>query len=174
MTAVFSLAACAEPWQQADASKAPATLLPWLLEPASLTARLKAHCQQFRLQLLAEQSLPLPQTLQSLLPASSLCTRREVLMWCDQQAAVYAQSWIPQSSQQRLQQLAALGEQPLGELLFQYPDLQRSPIEIARLSLPRPSAEIAAGEYWARRSVFSVAGAPLLVAEVFLPVVETL
>lgn len=162
-------------WLPANQVLLPAAIAPWLLEPASLTARLKAHCQQFRLSLLAERQSRLPEHLTPSLPdVTTECTRREVLMWCNGLPAVYAQSWLPHQSKVQLQQLQNLGTQPLGELLFQYPDLQRSPIEIARLSLPRPSAEIAAGEYWARRSVFSVAGAPLLVAEVFLPVVETL
>jgi len=172
MTAVISLNA---PWLAADTLRLPEKLQPWLLEPASLTARLKAHCQQFRLALLAETTTELPDFLWPCLPAiSGACVRREVLMSCNQQPAVYAQSWLPESSRRQLHQLTALGEQPLGEFLFQFPGLRRGPIEVARLQLAGATAGIAAGEYWARRSVFSVADAPLLVAEVFLPAVELL
>jgi chorismate--pyruvate lyase len=172
MTAVLSLNAS---WFAADTLRLPEKLQPWLLEPASLTARLKAHCQQFHLALLAETATELPDFLQACLPDATLaCIRREVLMSCNQQPAVYAQSWLPDKSRRQLQQLAVLGEQPLGELLFQFSDLRRGPIEVAKLQLTQPTAGIAAGEYWARRSVFSVADAPLLVAEVFLPAVELL
>lgn len=172
MTAVLSLNAN---WEAAEERALPATLKPWLLESASLTARLKAHCQQFRLALLAESVAELPDFLTSCLSlVNRECVCREVLMWCDDRPTVYAQSWLPQSSRKQLQQLSGLGEQPLGELLFQFADLQRGPIEIARIALTQSLSGVAAGEYWARRSVFSIAGAPLLVAEVFLPAVELL
>jgi len=167
MTAVLSLDAH---WQVADSDALPLVLRPWLLEPASLTARLKAHSRNFRLQLLSEEKTLLPEFLQPCLAVKNLsCVRREVLMWCNNQPAVYAQSWLPEQSVQQLQQLAALGEQPLGELLFQFPDVTRSPIEIALLAVTNAVEPIAAGDYWARRSVFTVAVQPLLVAEVFLP-----
>lgn len=172
MTAVLSLQA---PWQSANASVLPASLSPWLLESASLTARLKAHSSDFRLQLLGEHSLALPAFLQACFSQEiGACVRREVLMWCNHQPSVYAQSWLPAKSLQHLQQLAVLGEQPLGELLFQFPDVERSPIEVAQLALTTALEPIAVGSYWARRSVFTVAGQPLLVAEVFLPGVQQL
>lgn len=173
MTAVFSLDAS---WQAATAMNLPSNLAPWLLESSSLTARLKAHFAHFRLDLLAEQQLALPVYLESSLNISpaALCLRREVLMWGNQQPVVYAQSWLPLSSQQQIAQLQQIGTQPLGELLFQFSDLKRSAIEVTRLSLPEATADIPAGEYWARRSVFYVDEAPLLVAEIFLSSGETI
>ncbi|CAM5213711.1 chorismate--pyruvate lyase family protein [Alishewanella longhuensis] len=172
MTAVLSLHA---QWQPASSSTLPAALRPWLLEPASLTARLKAHSTDFRLQLLGERSMALPAFLQRCFSQTTgACVRREVLMWCNNQPSVYAQSWLPAKSLQHLHQLAVLGEQPLGELLFQFADVVRSPIEVAQLALATARDPIAAGRYWARRSVFTVAGQPILVAEVFLPGVEQL
>lgn len=167
MTAVFSLDAH---WQLAAQMNLPVGLNPWLLEPASLTARLKAHSHNFRLQLLAETAQMLPNFLQSCFKQPvSHCVCREVLMWCNDAPAVYAQSWLPIQSVQQISALVALGEQPLGELLFQFPDVERSPIEITQLKLSAAAKGIHAGDYWARRSVFSVASQPLLVAEVFLP-----
>lgn len=167
MTAVFSLDAH---WQPGTRVLSPAALSPWLLEPASLTARLKARSERFRLQLLAESTQVLPDFLKPCFAQRvSDCVCREVLMWCNDMPAVYAQSWLPLQSVKQINALTALGEQPLGELLFQFPDVERSPIEIAQLGLVNSIAPISAGEYWARRSVFSVAKQPLLVAEVFLP-----
>lgn len=172
MTAVLSLDAS---WQLAYTKTVPFALAPWLLEAASLTARLKAHSTNFRLQLLGEYAITLPTFLQPCFQQPiSTCMRREVVMWCNQQPAVYAQSWIPKQSIQQLTQLAILGEQPLGELLFQFPDVVRSPIEVAQLSLKTAPFPVVAGNYWARRSVFTVAGQPILVAEVFLPGVISL
>lgn len=172
MTAFLSLHA---QWQLASSVALPVTLRPWLLEAASLTARLKAHSTDFRLQVLDERPLALPTFLHSCFSqATGTCLRREVIMWCNNQPAVYAQSWLPAQSLQQLQQLAVLGEQPLGELLFQFADVKRSPIEVTQLALAKAREPIAAGTYWARRSVFTVAGQPLLVAEVFLPGVQQL
>lgn len=95
-------------------------------------------------------------------------------MWCNEQPAVYAQSWLPESTLANLTPLLALGEQPLGEWLFQYPDVRRSPLEVAQLHIAGVLGSIAANDYWARRSVFYVAEQPLLVAEVFLPGVYNL
>lgn len=166
MTAVLSLEAT---WRAAHTENIPVALQPWLLEPASLTARLKAHSASFRLQLLSETAAPLPTFLHGSLPQQPQhCIRREVLMWCNDFPAVYAQSWLPASSISQLQQLAALGEQPLGELLFQFDDVTRSPIELAQITVAASSV-VPSGTHWARRSVFTVATHPLLVAEVFLP-----
>jgi chorismate--pyruvate lyase len=57
--------------------------------------------------------------------------------------------------------LGELGTRPLGDALFAYAGLERGPIEIA-----------VTDEGWARRSVFRIEGAPLLVAEWFLPALE--
>ncbi|KKO46432.1 chorismate--pyruvate lyase [Arsukibacterium ikkense] len=147
----------------------PPLLQSWLLEPASLTARLKSTGRHFQLQLLQQQQQALPAFLQSLLPDTARADCREVLMSCNQLPCIYAQSWLPLATLAALQPLAELGEQPLGEVIFQQSQLQRSAVEVARVRLQHPlAATVASGEYWARRSVFTLAGQPLLVAEVFL------
>jgi chorismate--pyruvate lyase len=157
-------------WQLASTISLPPMLQAWLLEPASLTARLKAHTRHFQLQVLQQQTQALPDFIQALLPGVASAQCREVLMSCNQLPSVYAQSWLPLSTLTALQPLAELGQQPLGEIIFQQPQqLQRSAIEVARVQLSQQlTTTVAAGEYWARRSVFTLAGHPLLVAEVFL------
>lgn len=172
MNVVLSLDAT---WQPAATADIPAILAPWLLEPASLTARLKAHSHNFHLQVLQESQAMLPDFLTSCFAQSiGQCLRREVLMFCNDQPAVYAQSWLPQVTLQQVKALSALGEQPLGELLFQFADVTRSPIEVCRLSVGSSTLPIPSGEYWARRSLFTIVGVPMLVAEVFLPGVNAL
>nr|WP_301003645.1 chorismate lyase [Arsukibacterium sp.] len=147
----------------------PPLLQGWLMEPASLTARLKRRARDFKLQVLQQQQHELPAYLQALLPDTHLAQCREVLMSCNALPCVYAQSWLPLQTLAALQPLAALGEQPLGEVIFQQKNVIRSAVEVARVQLQQPLATtVASGEYWARRSVFTLAGHPLLVAEVFL------
>ena len=108
-------------WHHAAAQLLPTSLAPWLLESGSLTARLKAYSTSFRLQVIAETAVDLPPFLQGCFAKPvQRCVRREVLMWCNEQPAVYAQSWLPETSMQQIKALVALGDQPLGELLFQF------------------------------------------------------
>jgi chorismate lyase len=155
-------------WQDACSMVLPRELAPWVLETASLTARLKRHCKQFRLQLLQEKRASLPVFLQHLLPGSLSVQVREVILWCDDQPCVYAQSWLPEKTINTLQPLAELGERPLGDYIFQHQSLQRGRIEAAMLQLNLPQFTTAAS-CLARRSVFQLEQQPLLVAEAFLP-----
>lgn len=167
-------------WQDAGQLSLPPQLAPWLLEAASLTARLKRHCQKFRVQVLNEQRTTLPVFLQSLLPATVDAQVREVILWCDGLPCVYAQSWLPQQTIQALRPLADLGERPLGDYIFQQPDLRRGKIEVAKLDIATLHADMALlplpaqTSCYARRSVFRLNGLPLLVAEVFLPALAQL
>ncbi len=151
----------------------PAALQPWVVEPASLTARLKQHCRQFRVQVLQEQRTSLPAFLQHLLPQTGDAQVREVILWCDEQPCVYAQSWLPAETLAVLRPLADLGERPLGDYIFQHADLYRSNIEAAELMLTLPALS-GAQSCLARRSVFWLQQQPLLVAEVFLPAMAML
>ncbi|MDP4527753.1 chorismate lyase [Alkalimonas delamerensis] len=158
-------------WQAAASYRLPTAQSDWLLETDSLTARLKSRCQHFRVQLLHEQLYPLPAQLHQCLPASGPAMLREVVLWCDEVAVIYAQSWLPQPTLQTVAPLAQLGEQPLGEFIFRHPALVRQPLQLAQLD----SRQLGLGDIcppaplWARRSVFQLAEQPLLVAEVFLP-----
>ncbi|HEX5792571.1 MAG TPA: chorismate lyase [Rheinheimera sp.] len=159
-------------WQPADRMALPAKLAPWVLEPASLTARLKRHCTQFRVQVLNEQRATLPAFLQPLLPDTDDAQLREVVLWCNDQPCVYAQSWLPQQTINTLRPLADLGERPLGDYIFQQAGLQRGVIEATALQVALP--QIAPMQCYARRSVFMLNGLPLLVAEAFLPALTQL
>ncbi|MDX3775168.1 chorismate lyase [Chromatiaceae bacterium AAb-1] len=163
-------------WQDAEHAALPAELAPWLLEAGSLTARLKAHSQTFRLQCLQQQITVLPLFLSKLLPDTTIAQVREVILWCNDKPCVYAQSWLPQQSLQAVAALSALGEQPLGEYLFNQQGLSRSPIEVTQLHAELPQLTgYHPGQCWARRSVFRLNNSsPLLVAEVFLPEVVRL
>uniref|UniRef100_A0A486XLM4 Probable chorismate pyruvate-lyase n=1 Tax=Rheinheimera sp. BAL341 TaxID=1708203 RepID=A0A486XLM4_9GAMM len=163
-------------WQDAAKLSLPVQLAGWILEPASLTARLKQHCQQFRVQLLNERAERLPAFLQPVLAGTVEAQLREVILWCDDKPCVYAQSWLPQHTINTLTPLAELGERPLGDYIFQQPGLIRGSINAAifELSGSALTAFGAKGLSYARRSVFQLNGLPLLVAEVFLPAITQL
>lgn len=87
---------------------------------------------------------------------------REVHLCCDGTPRIHARSLLPATTLTGARAaLGELGTRPLGDALFAYVGLERGPIEIAATS-----------EGWARRSVFRIEGAPLLVAEWFLPALE--
>ncbi len=84
---------------------------------------------------------------------------RKVLLRCGETPWVAAHTLIPMSSMVgALKQLRSLRDRPLGEFLFQDPQLQRLQLEIAQ-----------SDELWGRRSLFYLRHKPILVAEFFLP-----
>lgn len=159
-------------WHDAKSTALPAQLAPWILEPASLTARLKRHCDTFRVQVLNEQRTVLPAFLQTLLPATEYAQLREVVLWCNDMPCVYGQSWLPQHTINVLKPLADMGERPLGDYIFQQKGLRRGVIEVTQQQLTLP--ETGTVTCYTRRSVFQLDNLPLLVAEAFLPAVTQL
>ncbi|WP_333796647.1 chorismate--pyruvate lyase family protein [Rheinheimera sp.] len=157
-------------WRALESASCPPVWLPWLSAQGSLTRLLKAYKPGFHLQLLQQQHQPLPAALVSRWQCShGLC--REVLMSLDGQPAVFAQSWLPDSTIAALQPLAMLGEQPLGEYIFTQPGLSRGGIEVLCLpqGLQLPAVPGAAHtELWGRRSYFSLQQHEFLVQEIFL------
>lgn len=97
---------------------------------------------------------------------------RQVLLCCDERPLVYARTVIPVTTVQGAQRrYSNMGNRPLGAMLFADRTMRREEVQVAMLS-----REHAANQYsksnepvWARRSVFRVAGKPLLVSECFLP-----
>lgn len=167
------------------------SLKSWLLDEGSLTARLKSRCQEFEVKVVGEQ--------QQLCSAAEACNLikvgepilvREVILYCDNVPQVFARSLLPLTSltgQENV--LAHLGNQPLGQVLFNNPSLQRLRLElsvftkdssvgilatklVAKHSNDKISASASITEktdLWGRRSIFMLENKPLMVAEVFLP-----
>jgi chorismate lyase len=171
-TPVISLQA---EWSVADQLILPTTIAPWLLEVASLTARLKRHCQHFQLQVVQESLQPLPAFLQPLLAETTFALVREVILYCDNQPCVYGQSWLPETTLDKLQPLAKMGNRPLGDYIFRQENLVRGEIEACQVDISLTQVNAGQTQHcWARRSVFQLQQQPFLVAEVFLPAIEQL
>ncbi len=163
---------------------APAYLHPWLADPGSLTARIVARCELFRVRVLGE-TLTLPfadERGQIVLPAGRLAWTREVLLLADGVPVVFAHSVLaPRDLTGAWHMARAIGSKPLGAALFADPHITREPLHTARITPRHPlhrhaSAALAAPlpTLWARRSRFCRLGRPLLVTEVFLPGIEKL
>ncbi|GAA5133276.1 chorismate--pyruvate lyase family protein [Thalassotalea piscium] len=165
-------------WHKAEGVELEPSLLNWLLDANSLTARLKSHCQQFRVQLLGQKVEPChPKEANQDIYSGEEVLVREVLLFCDDNPQVFARSLIPlRSLTGNERQLAELGEQSLGQVLFNSPNLFRKDIEIASFSDNSTVFKFASTyvlpelkQLWGRRSVFMLGEKPLMVAEVFLP-----
>jgi chorismate--pyruvate lyase len=90
---------------------------------------------------------------------------REVKLLGKNRTYVFARTVIPaQTLTGKQKQLAMLGNRSLGTMLFTDPSMQRGMFQISRIKLD--SGELV----WARRSIFYLSGKPLLVCEVFLPI----
>ena len=158
----------------------PADLAGWLLDPASLTKRLLGLCQgDFRVRLLAQLwERPRCDEAQALgMRNHSLALVRQVQLLCGETPLVYARTVIPAASMRgKLRRLANLGTKPLGARLFADPGMRRGIVELARITCGQQLYEDAmhcsskrTDAIWGRRSVFRIAGKPLLVSEIFLP-----
>lgn len=165
------------------AAPRPGVLRDWLDEPGSLTRRLRGRAgTAFRVEVIAEHwSRPWPDERQRLrMPGPAWAWTREVRLGNGDRPWVYARSVIPRRSLNGpLRRLRALGRQPLGALLFGRYPVVRGPIEVAPVPchsrLGRRALAQGVQPRWARRSVFMIAGRPLLVTEVFLqPLIEEL
>lgn len=182
--------------QQMPAQQRPVQhLRTWLLDSESLTAKLLALSgHQFRVQVLRQLVTvpPLNERRALAMTGKRLALVREVILYGRNEPWVFARSVLPLSSLTgRLRHLRKQGTRPLGAFLFSQPQLQRGVIAITAISRdhaylplslklrnlgplslePRDQLaqeQTASASLWGRRSVFSLAGKPLLVSEVFL------
>lgn len=143
----------------------------WLQDSGSLTQRLvTASRGRFRVEVLY-QGFCRPSRSESRalgLPPRQIALVREVLLHGGGEPWVYARSVFPVATLTGPQrQLGGIGSRSLGSLLFRDPSMRREPLQIGELKLADGT------RLWARRSVFRLAGKPLLVCEVFLPALES-
>jgi len=176
-------------WQpHARAVRAPQRMHDWLVTPGSLTARLVASSDVFRVRRLHQCSAPclVDEAAAIGLARPQRAWEREVLLECDGTPVVFAHTVVPMDCDATDWPLfSALGERSLGTTLFYDPLVQRGQLEFARLSAGHPlvrRAQAALGRpgqasnsntniYYARRCVYRRRQGLLLVTEVFLPAV---
>ncbi len=159
----------------------PPNLRHWVTGEGSLTARLVAASERFRVRRLFQASAqPYVDEWQVL---GQWCREpaltREVLLICDEQPSIYAHTVVRERHARRdWPFLRGLGERPLGGRLFVDPAVRRDPFQFARLLPHHPlrqalqrvlPAMAPVPMLPARRSVFRRGAGIMLVTEVFLP-----
>lgn len=154
-------------------------LVPWLRDRGSLTQRIQQHSSHFAVHNIYSGLARIAHDESVLLEIAPqrLAYSREVFLYADNLPVVFAHSVL---ARERLcdawTAVRALGNKPLGALLFAHPLVERNPLHYQALrsthSLYQRSAKVLRDpprRLWARRSLFYLHGAPLLVTEVFLP-----
>ena len=151
----------------------------WLIDRGSLTRQLQLHCANFRVRPV-KHSRARPQIDEARLLATSVRSRillREVQLYCDDAAVGCAHSVVPiRNLRGYWRGLVNLGSRSLGRELFADPRVVRTQLEYRKLTrhhvLYRRATEQMKSPppaLWARRSMFRLHGAAIMVTEVFLP-----
>lgn len=172
------------------AVNAPQPLRHWLTGGGSLTAKLKAHSETFRVQRLHQKTaICLRDEAAAIgLHRPGRVWEREVLLRCDNTPVVFAHTVVPMSADASDWPLfSALGERSLGTTLFGDPMVRRGELEFARLRASHPLVQRARAALerngiappdeqllYARRCLYKRREGTLLVTEVFLPQVLAL
>lgn len=168
-------------------SVVPMRLRPWLTDPSSLTARIRARCQAFSVRLLRQRPGSAQRDEAALLGlrAGERVWVREVLLLADGRPVVFARSLLPRRNVRGAWNLFhGMGARPLGAALFADPAISRSPLACTRFDArdaryhrarsvmaERDTSVTMPHDLWARRSVFRLRGRALLVSEFFLPAI---
>ena len=149
----------------------------WLYDMKSLTQKLENNCRKFHVKIRLQVTVnPLNNSNYYFSNEAKLLIR-EVFLYCDDIAVVFAQTEIPFSTLTDAQtSLAEIGEQSLGKYMFQDASLKRGGIEVAKFTKGGAAHQLSAQikqhcefPLWARRSLFHLNNKPLLVNELFLP-----
>lgn len=154
-------------------------LKPWLVDHGSLTLSLQQRYSDFKVRPVAMKFAKPSVEEAALLYLSEHKTAliREVLLFGGGQPVIFAHSVLPRTSLRGAwNELGKLGNKPLGAALFANPKVKRAPLSYKKLSPHQVLYQKATQHLndkpaylWARRSVFRLNYATILVAEVFLP-----
>lgn len=165
---------------------APEAMRNWLTDRMSLTKKLIAHSQAFRVQRLAQQRA---RCLADEYSEAGLIRRhcvqeRDVLLRCDGIPVVFAHTIVPLAANASdWPFFSSLGERSLGTTLFGDPLVTRGALQYARLPMRHPllvraraatGAQLSEHPLFARRCLFKRKNGVLLVTEVFLPAIANL
>jgi chorismate--pyruvate lyase len=167
-----------EYWKQ-RAQGANIKMLPWLRDHGSLTRRIQQRCDHFSVFNVKSGLSRIARDESALLNIApyQLAWSREVFLCMDEKPVVFAHSACrARDLSGAWHALRILGNKPLGAVLFSHPQVVRRPLHYKALNAHHPLYRRAAfhlinppARLWARRSLFYLHNAPLLVTEVFLP-----
>ncbi len=156
-----------------------AELAPWLRDRGSLTQRIQQRCTNFAVHGVRSGLARIARDESALLGIAlqKLAYSREVFLYADGQPVVFDHSALAREHLRGAwSAVLTLGNNPLGALLFAHPLVERKPLHYRALRNTHALYQRAAkvlndppDRLWARRSLFYLHDAPLLVTEVFLP-----
>lgn len=156
-----------------------AELEPWLRDRGSLTQRIQQRCTHFAVRGVRSGLARLALDESTLLGVAprQLAYSREVYLYADEQPVIFAHSaFAHEHLRSAWSSVGKLGNKSLGALLFANPLVERKPLHYQALRNTHPLYQRATmvlsnppHRLWARRSLFYLHEAPLLVTEVFLP-----
>lgn len=151
----------------------------WLIDSHSLTMRLQKRYAHFKvIPVLVAYTKPfLDETSPLNIAVRKRVLIREVQLLGNAQLVVFAHSVLPlKSLRGAWLGLSRLGNKPLGAILFANPQVRRTPLSYKKLCPHHALYQHATKTMdnkplylWARRSVFSLKSASIMVTEVFLP-----
>jgi len=151
----------------------------WLRDRGSLTQRIQQRCNLFEVRNVFSGSarVELNESFLLGIPSRQNAFTREVFLYADGKPVVFAHSVVAhQHLRGAWSAVDGMGNKPLGALLFAHPLVSREPLHFKSLrsnnQLYKSASMVLSdppGRLWARRSLFHLHGAPLLVTEVFLP-----
>jgi len=170
-----------------NAVQAGPLLRQWLADPGSMTFKLRARCDELRVQRLRQRpgnALQDECGLLGLTPREAV-EERDVILHCDGRPVLFGHTVTPLASAAAWPFFRRLGNRPLGGSLFSDPLVTRAPIQYARLHAGHPLvrrvrqaldlySQPPLQPLYARRSLFRRHGSVMLVTDVFLPALSTL
>ena len=159
---------------------APLDVKAWLEDTGSLTRRVRFACNgRFNVHVRRQDSGKCYYDEARLLGAdpSHYAVIREVELRCGEAPWVFARTIIPvMTLKGPARRLTMLGNKPLGAVLFADPSADRGQTQFSQLLPGQELFESAViglparpDSLWGRRTLFYLAGKPLLVNEIFLP-----
>tara|TARA_B100000686_G_scaffold336214_1_gene405839 strand:+ start:647 stop:1186 length:540 start_codon:yes stop_codon:yes gene_type:complete len=165
-------------WYPAPINASP-RIRKWLQNSGSLTLQIQKRCNNFRVEPVFQSYAAACNdelTIMKLRPRE-LAHIREVYLYCGKIPVIFAHSVLAKKDLRGAWcGISKLGNKSLGTMLFSNPVIQRTPFKFRELNLIHPlfhrackDMQIAPDTLWARRSLFSLDGKPILVTEVFLP-----
>ncbi|SDH54491.1 MULTISPECIES: chorismate lyase [unclassified Nitrosomonas] len=153
----------------------------WLLHRDSLTRLIQQRCSKFSVDPLFQSLAPActDELVMMNLRRGELALVREVYLYCGDIPVVFAHSVVARKHlQSAWRGLSRLGNRSLGTMLFTNPMIKRAEFGYKQLNIHHPLFKRACQRLqtpptslWARRSLFTLQGQPILVTEVFLPAI---
>ncbi len=129
----------------------------YLLDNSSLTAKLKKKYPDFRVELLSEKKANInANEVDIFTGVKTDFYVREVLLFGNNKAVIFARSIIPDSKE--VAYILGLANKPLGEMLFNDDKIKRGVIQYTKTD----------NNIWGKRSVFYLQNTKVLVCEFFL------